>query len=47
MRNGSHQTREDLTLPGAIEARAPRVNDRRTDPDTCERRRFASAILPA
>jgi hypothetical protein len=25
---------------------APRVNDRRTDPDTGERRRFASAILP-
>jgi hypothetical protein len=27
--------------------RAPRVNDKRTDPATGERKRFASAILPA
>ena len=25
---------------------APRVNDKRTDPDTGERKRFSSAILP-
>jgi transposase-like protein len=46
VRNGSHQTREVLTSAGAVEVTAPRVNDRRTDPDTGERRRFSSAILP-
>ena len=47
VRNGSHQPREVLTCAGAVEVTAPRVNDRRTDPDTGERRRFSSAILPA
>lgn len=47
VRNGSHQPREVLTSAGAVEVTAPRVNDRRTDPDTGERRRFSSAILPA
>ncbi|WP_424534518.1 transposase [Sphaerisporangium viridialbum] len=46
VRNGSHQPREVLTSAGAIELKAPRVNDRRTDPETGERRRFSSAILP-
>jgi putative transposase len=46
VRNGSHQPREVLTSAGAVEVVAPRVNDRRTDPDTGERRRFCSAILP-
>jgi transposase-like protein len=46
VRNGCHQSREVLTSAGAIEVRAPRVNDKRTDPATGERRRFASAILP-
>jgi transposase-like protein len=46
VRNGSHQPREVLTAAGAVEIVAPRVNDRRTDPDTGQRRRFASAILP-
>ena len=46
VRNGSHQPREVLTSAGAVEVRAPRVNDRRTDPDTGERCRFSSAILP-
>jgi transposase-like protein len=46
VRNGSHQSREVLTSAGAIEVTAPRVNDRRTDPVTGERQRFASAILP-
>ena len=46
VRNGSHQPREVLTAAGAVEVVAPRVNDRRTDPDTGERRRFSSAILP-
>jgi transposase-like protein len=46
VRNGSHQPREVLTSAGAVEVTAPRVNDRRVDPDTGERIRFASAILP-
>jgi transposase-like protein len=46
VRNGSHQPREVLTSAGAVEVVVPRVNDRRTDPDTGERRRFCSAILP-
>ena len=47
VRNGSHGSREVLTAAGAVEVSAPRVNDRRTDPATGDRRRFASAILPA
>jgi transposase-like protein len=47
VRNGYHQSREVLTSAGAVEVTAPRVNDRRTDPGTGERRRFSSAILPA
>jgi transposase-like protein len=46
VRNGSHQPREVMTAAGAVEVVAPRVNDRRTDPATGERRRFSSAILP-
>ena len=46
VRNGSHQPREVLTSAGAVEVTAPRVNDRRVDPDTGERRRFSSAVLP-
>src|SRR5947207_12059564 len=46
VRNGSHQPREVLTSAGAIEVTVPRVNDKRTDPDTGERQRFSSAILP-
>jgi transposase-like protein len=46
VRNGSHQPREVLTSAGAVEVVAPRVNDRRTDPDTGQRCRFSSAILP-
>ena len=46
VRNGSHQPREVLTSAGAVEVIAPRVNDRRTDPETGERCRFSSAILP-
>jgi len=36
-----------LTSAGAVQVVAPRVNDRRIDPDTGQRARFASAILPA
>jgi len=46
VRNGTHQPREVLTSAGAVEVTVPRVNDRRTDPDTGERLRFSSAILP-
>jgi len=46
VRNGYHQPREVLTSAGAVEVTAPRVNDRRIDPDTGERKRFSSAILP-
>src|SRR5215213_2347758 len=46
VRNGSHQPREVLTSAGAVQVVAPRVNDRRIDPDTGERCRFFSAILP-
>src|SRR6201997_2638511 len=47
VRNGSHHEREVLTAAGAVTVRAPRVNDRRVDPETGERQRFSSAILPA
>ena len=47
VRNGYHQQREVLTAAGAVTVAAPRVNDRRVDPDSGERQRFASAILPA
>jgi len=47
VRNGYHQPREVLTAAGAVEVTAPRVNDRRVDPDSGERQRFSSAILPA
>ena len=46
VRNGYHQPRSVTTAAGAVEVRAPRVNDRRVDEVTGERRRFSSAILP-
>jgi transposase-like protein len=46
VRNGSHQPRQILTAAGAIDVRAPRVNDKRVDAATGERQRFSSAILP-
>src|ERR1700694_3977591 len=45
--NGHHNEREVITAAGPVPVRAPRVNDKRTDPATGERKRFASAILPA
>ena len=47
VRNGSHAEREVMTAAGAVPVRAPRVNDKRIDEETGERRRFSSAILPA
>jgi transposase-like protein len=46
VRNGYHQSREVLTSAGAVEVTAPRVNDKRTDLATGDRKRFSSAILP-
>ncbi len=45
--NGHHEPREVSTAAGAVPVRAPRVNDKRVDEVTGQRRRFASAILPA
>jgi transposase-like protein len=47
VRNGHAEPRQVLTAAGAIEVRAPRVNDKRVDEATGERKRFSSAILPA
>ena len=47
VRNGYHQQRDVLTGAGAVTVTAPRVNDKRVDPETGERQRFSSAILPA
>ncbi|MFB6393794.1 IS256 family transposase [Polymorphospora lycopeni] len=46
VRNGHAQPRRVVTGAGAIEVVAPRVNDKRVDPVTGQRRRFRSAILP-
>ena len=47
VRNGSHNAREVVTSAGAVSVRQPRVNDKRVDEATGERKRFASSILPA
>jgi transposase-like protein len=47
VRNGHHQPRTVTTSAGAIAVHAPRVNDKRIDEATGQRKRFASAILPA
>ena len=47
VRNGHHAEREVTTAAGAIAVRQPRVNDKRIDEVTGERKRFSSAILPA
>jgi putative transposase len=47
VRNGHAEPRQVLTSAGAVAVRAPRVNDKRVDDATGERRRFSSAILPA
>ena len=46
VRNGYHEPRTVLTSAGALDVTAPRVNDKRADPVTGERKRFSSAILP-
>jgi transposase-like protein len=47
VRNGHAVPRQVLTSAGAVAVRAPRVNDKRFDEASGERKRFASAILPA
>ena len=47
VRNGHAVPRQVLTSAGAVQVHAPRVNDKRVDEATGERRRFASLILPA
>ncbi len=47
VRNGYHDEREVVTAAGAVPVKAPRVNDKRVDPETGKRCRFSSAILPA
>ena len=46
VRNGHARPRQVTTAAGAVEVRAPRVNDRRADPATGARMRFSSAIVP-
>lgn len=46
VRNGYNQPRRVTTVAGAVEVKAPRVNDKRVDEATGERKRFSSAILP-
>jgi transposase-like protein len=45
-RNGTARPRPVTTAAGGIEITAPRVNDRRVDPETGERCRFRSSIVP-
>ncbi|MET9750197.1 MULTISPECIES: IS256 family transposase [Streptomyces] len=46
VRNGYHQPRQVTTAAGVVEVKAPRVNDKRVDEATGERKRFSSKTLP-
>ena len=46
VRNGSAQPRQVLTSAGSVGVRAPRVDDRRVDEVTGERRRFSTCAPP-
>jgi putative transposase len=46
VRNGHARQRAVTTAAGAVAVRAPRVNDRRVDPQTGGRARFRSVVLP-
>ena len=46
VRNGYHIERQVLCGAGSMEVKAPRVNDKRIDETTGERKRFKSVILP-
>lgn len=45
-RNGHARKRQVTTAAGAVEVAAPRVDDRRVDPATGQKRRFCSQIVP-
>jgi transposase-like protein len=45
VRNGHARPRTITTAAGAVPIRAPRINDKRVDPDTGERMRFRSSII--
>ncbi|WP_318219416.1 IS256 family transposase [Streptomyces sp. SCL15-6] len=45
VRNGHHRERTVATAAGPITVKAPRVNDKRVDGETGERKRFSSKIL--
>ncbi|TLQ43722.1 IS256 family transposase [Streptomyces marianii] len=45
VRNGHHRERTVATAAGPIVVKAPRVNDKRVDGETGERKRFSSKIL--
>ena len=47
VRNGQARERRVTIGSGTVAIRAPRVNDKRVDEQTGERRRFSSEILPA
>jgi putative transposase len=46
VRNGRAQERRVTVGSGTVPVRAPRVNDKRVDEQTGERKRFSSRILP-
>lgn len=46
VRNEHAELRQIVTGAGPVEVRAPRVNDRRVDEVTGERRRYRSSIIP-
>jgi putative transposase len=46
VRNGRHRPRTVTTSAGPVEVTAPRVNDKRVDEATGERKKFSSKILP-
>ena len=45
-RNGHARPRKVQTVAGAVEIRAPRVDDRRVDPETGTKASFNSSIVP-
>jgi putative transposase len=47
VRNGRARERRLTVGSGTVPIRAPRVNDKRVDEETGERKRFSSRILPA
>ena len=47
VRNGHARERKVTVGSGTVPIRAPRVNDKRVDEETGERKRFSSRILPA